>query len=68
VIAAKRFEGMKDPGILTFSGGVSTNYFPAARKGEAADAATTNPEGVAEAVGDEEDPGVTTAVVPLKKR
>lgn len=68
VIAAKRFEGMKDPGILTFSGGVSTNYFPAARQGAAADAATTNPEGIAEAVGDDDDAGVTKAASPLKKR
>jgi lipopolysaccharide export system protein LptC len=69
VIAARRFEGMKDPGILKFSGGVSTNYFPAARQGEAATAATTNPEGIAEAVGDDEDASVSgpTSVTPNKR-
>lgn len=69
VIAARRFEGMKDPGILKFSGGVSTNYFPAARQGEAADAASTNPEGIAEAVGDDEDASVNgrQSVAPNKR-
>jgi hypothetical protein len=69
VIAARRFEGMKDPGILKFSGGVSTNYFPAARQGEAATAATTNPEGIAEAVGDDEDASVggPTPATPNKR-
>ena len=54
IITAERFEGMKDPGILKFSGGVSTRYFPAERQGDAATAATTNPEGIAEAVGDDD--------------
>ena len=69
IITAERFEGMKEAGILKFSGGVSTRYFPAARQGEAAEAATTNPEGIAEAVGD--DDGDTTTRNPAstpKKR
>lgn len=69
IITGERFEGMKDPGILKFSGGVSTRYFPAARQGDAAEAATTNPEGIAEAVGDE-DSGTakrTPAAKPHKR-
>ncbi len=54
VITAKRFEGLRDPGILKFMGGVSTTYFPSARQGTAAQAAETNPEGIAEAVADDE--------------
>lgn len=48
LISAKRFEGLRDPGIMRFTGGVSTTYFPAAREGTAKDAAETNPEGIAE--------------------
>lgn len=54
IITAERFEGLRDPGILKFMGGVSTNYFPAARQGDAADAAVSNPEGIAEPVADDE--------------
>ena len=54
IITANSFEGLRDPGILKFKGGVSTRYFPAARQGLAADASVSNPEGIAEAV-EEED-------------
>jgi lipopolysaccharide export system protein LptC len=54
IITANSFEGLKDPGMLKFTGGVSTTYFPAARSGEAADAAVSNPEGVAEAVAEDD--------------
>ena len=54
LITAKRFEGLRDPGILKFMGGVTTNYFPAARQGVAAEAAASNPEGIAEPVAEEE--------------
>lgn len=53
LITGQRFEGLRDPGVLKFMGGVTTNYFPAARQGGAADAAMTNPEGVAEPVADD---------------
>ena len=69
IITAERFEGMKDPGILKFTGGVSTNYFPAARKGAAAEAATSNPEGIAQAVGDDEkDTTLRSPAATPKKR
>lgn len=53
LISAKKFEGLREPGIMRFTGGVSTTYFPATREGTARDAAETNPEGIAEAVPDE---------------
>lgn len=53
VITAERFEGLKEAGIIKFMGGVTTRYFPAARKGEAKAAATSNPEGNAEPVAEE---------------
>jgi len=53
LISAKKFEGLREPGIMRFTGGVSTTYFPATREGVARDAAETNPEGIAEAVPDE---------------
>lgn len=71
VITANRFEGLKDPGILKFMGGVSTKYFPAARKGEAAAAAKDNPEGIAEPVAEDETeiqaPAASPAATPKKK-
>ena len=66
VITAKRFEGLRDPGVLKFMGGVSTTYFPAARQGIAAKAAETNPEGIAEAVADDEGSGAPA--LPLKPK
>jgi len=66
VITAKRFEGLRDPGIMRFTGGVSTLYRPAQREGEAAEAAETNPEGIAEPLPDEpQDPDA--AYVPPPK-
>lgn len=56
LISAKKFEGLREPGIMRFTGGVSTTYFPATREGTARDAAETNPEGIAEAVPDETVP------------
>jgi lipopolysaccharide export system protein LptC len=53
LITGQKFEGLRDPGILRFTGGVSTTYFPTAREGTAKGAGETNPEGIAEAVGDE---------------
>jgi lipopolysaccharide export system protein LptC len=53
LINAKKFEGLREPGIMRFTGGVTTTYFPATREGTARDAAETNPEGIAEAVPDE---------------
>ena len=50
LITGKRFEGLRDPGIMRFTGGVTTTYFPAARQGVAAQAAESNPEGIAEAL------------------
>jgi lipopolysaccharide export system protein LptC len=73
LITAKRFEGLRDPGILKFMGGVTTNYFPAARQGVAAEAAASNPEGIAEPVAEEESdvfvpaetkPGAATPTKP----
>ncbi len=54
LITGKKFEGLRDPGIMRFTGGVTTTYFPAARQGVAAQAAETNPEGVAEALPDDD--------------
>lgn len=53
LIEAKRFEGLREPGVLRFMGGVSTTYYPAARQGVAKEAAETNPEGIAEPVADD---------------
>lgn len=53
VITAKKFEGLRDPGIMRFTGGVNTLYRPTPREGQAAEAAETNPEGIAEALPDE---------------
>lgn len=50
LITGQKFEGLRDPGIMRFTGGVTTTYFPAARQGVAAQAAETNPEGIAEAL------------------
>ncbi|MEQ1755593.1 MAG: LPS export ABC transporter periplasmic protein LptC [Micropepsaceae bacterium] len=66
IITAKRFEGLRDPGILKFMGGVSTNYFPAARQGDAAEAAVSNPEGVAEPVADDDPEASAPPAVPPK--
>jgi lipopolysaccharide export system protein LptC len=63
LINAKKFEGLREPGIMRFTGGVSTTYFPTPREGTARDAATTNPEGIAEALPDEGADG-TTAPAP----
>lgn len=52
LIQAQRFEGLREPGVMRFLGGVSTTYFPAARQGVAKEAAETNPEGIAEPVAD----------------
>ncbi len=54
LFTAKRFEGLRDPRVLRFMGGVQTTYVPTARMGEAAAAAETNPEGKAEPLPDEE--------------
>ena len=54
IFNAQRFEGLRDPRVLRFMGGVTTNYVPTARTGEAAVAAETNPEGIAEALPDDE--------------
>ena len=71
VITADRFEGLKEAGIIKFMGGVKTEYYPAARKGEAKAAATSNPEGNAEPVAEEmtEVPAAPTspAATPKKK-
>lgn len=56
LISAKKFEGLREPGIMRFTGGVSTTYFPTPREGTAKDAAETNPEGIAEVVADENAP------------
>lgn len=53
LIQAKRFEGLREPGVMRFLGGVSTTYFPAARQGVAKEAAESNPEGIAEPVPDD---------------
>jgi len=64
VITASKFEGLRDPGVLKFSGGVTTNYFPAARQGEAAEAAVSNPEGIAEAVPEDDGSAAPSRAVP----
>ena len=53
LFTAQKFEGLRDPRVLRFMGGVQTTYTPAARTGEAATAAETNPEGIAEALPDD---------------
>ncbi|NOT41658.1 MAG: LPS export ABC transporter periplasmic protein LptC [Alphaproteobacteria bacterium] len=53
LFTAQKFEGLRDPRVLRFMGGVQTTYVPAARTGEAATAAETNPEGIAEPLPDE---------------
>ncbi len=60
LINAKEFEGLRDPGILRFMGGVSTTYFPTAREGVAKEAAVTNPEGIAEPLPEEAIDGALT--------
>jgi len=71
VITADRFEGLKEAGIIKFMGGVKTEYRPAARKGEAKAATTSNPEGIAEAVADDVTevpaPPAGPAATPKKK-
>jgi len=64
VITAQQFEGLRDPGILKFMGGVTTSYFPAARQGEAAEAAVSNPEGIAEAVPEDDGSAAPSRAVP----
>lgn len=64
LISGKKFEGLRDPGVMRFTGGVSTTYFPTAREGTAKDAAETNPEGVAQAVGDEYVADPDAAFIP----
>jgi lipopolysaccharide export system protein LptC len=61
VFNAQKFEGLRDPGILRFMGGVTTTYTPAARTGEALTAAETNPEGIAEPLPDEAAPAAPGA-------
>jgi lipopolysaccharide export system protein LptC len=63
LIQAQRFEGLREPGVMRFLGGVSTTYFPAAREGVAKEAAETNPEGIAEPVADDAT-GEAAAVTP----
>jgi hypothetical protein len=53
LFTAQKFEGLRDPRVLRFMGGVQTTYVPTARTGEAATAAETNPEGIAEALPDD---------------
>ncbi|MBP6014496.1 MAG: LPS export ABC transporter periplasmic protein LptC [Alphaproteobacteria bacterium] len=60
LFSAKRFEGLRDPGVLRFMGGVSTTYQPSQREGKAAKEAETNPEGAAEPVPDNFDAEGTT--------
>lgn len=64
LISAKKFEGLREPGIMRFTGGVSTTYFPTPREGTARDAATTNPEGIAEALPDESAEGANNGSAP----
>lgn len=71
LMSSKKFEGLREPGIMRFTGGVTTTYFPTPREGLAADAATTNPEGIAEALPDDSGnpegasaPGDTAAPAP----
>jgi hypothetical protein len=49
---------------MRFTGGVSTTYFPTPRQGAAAEAAETNPEGIAEALPDD-TAALTTAPAPV---
>jgi lipopolysaccharide export system protein LptC len=58
LITGQKFEGLRDPGIMRFTGGVTTTYFPTPREGVAKDAAETNPEGIAEPVPDDGSGGV----------
>lgn len=53
LFTAQKFEGLRDPRVLRFMGGVQTTYVPTARTGAAATAAETNPEGIAEALPDD---------------
>lgn len=53
LFTAQKFEGLRDPRVLRFMGGVQTTYTPAARTGDAAKDAETNPEGIAEALPDD---------------
>lgn len=64
IITAEHFEGLRDPGVLKFTGGVTTSYFPAAREGEAAEAAVSNPEGIAEAVPEDDGSAAPSRAVP----
>jgi lipopolysaccharide export system protein LptC len=64
LISGKKFEGLRDPGIMRFTGGVTTTYFPTARQGVAAQAAETNPEGIAEALPDEAVGEITDGQTP----
>lgn len=54
LITGQKFEGLRDPGIMRFTGGVTTVYFPTPREGKAAQAAETNPEGIAVALPEDE--------------
>jgi lipopolysaccharide export system protein LptC len=58
LISGQRFEGLREPGIMKFTGGVTTTYFPTPREGKAAVVAETNPEGIAEAL-PEDSTGLT---------
>jgi hypothetical protein len=65
LITGQKFEGLRDPGIMRFTGGVTTTYFPTPREGIAKDAAETNPEGIAEPVPDEASGGAAVEATPL---
>jgi lipopolysaccharide export system protein LptC len=60
LITGQKFEGLRDPGIMRFTGGVTTTYFPTPREGTAKDAAETNPEGIAEPVPDDASGSLAT--------
>jgi lipopolysaccharide export system protein LptC len=45
IITAQSFEGLRDPGQMTFTGGVSTTIYPAPRDAEAAKAVDAGAEG-----------------------
>jgi lipopolysaccharide export system protein LptC len=64
VFDAQKFEGLRDPGILRFMGGVKTTYVPTARAGEAAKAAETNPDGIGESVVAPDEPIAPYDAVP----
>jgi len=69
LFTAQKFEGLRDPRVLRFMGGVQTTYVPTARTGEAAVAAETNPEGIAEALPDDAyvppaTPGIAPGATP----